>query len=263
MGLFDKPVVDCGICGREIGKKEKRTATDDEKYVCNSCFEKATLTQSILTRGTLEDIEKLIEANEFRENQIEKLHEFKPTLNVHALHVNEDSRQWYIGEDPSMYLYVFADEPVPQIYKLDDIIDIQVLLNGSYSSETLTNESNTSSKLKRALIGGALGGSTGAIIGAMTAPTSSASVITTTHEYDLVIFFESSVFVSKCGNELIPREMESALRKLLKVKSPSQCELIDSTPSSADEIRKYKELLDDGIITQEDFDAKKKQLLGL
>lgn len=30
-----------------------------------------------------------------------------------------------------------------------------------------------------------------------------------------------------------------------------------------DEVRKYKELLDDGIITQEDFDAKKKELLGL
>ena len=33
--------------------------------------------------------------------------------------------------------------------------------------------------------------------------------------------------------------------------------------SGADEIKKYKELLDMGIITQEEFDAKKKQLLGL
>ncbi len=33
--------------------------------------------------------------------------------------------------------------------------------------------------------------------------------------------------------------------------------------SNADEIRKYKKLLDDGIITQEEFEAKKKQLLGL
>ena len=33
--------------------------------------------------------------------------------------------------------------------------------------------------------------------------------------------------------------------------------------SNADELRKYKELLDMGIITQEEFDAKKKQLLGL
>lgn len=36
-----------------------------------------------------------------------------------------------------------------------------------------------------------------------------------------------------------------------------------TTVSSADEIAKFKNLLDDGIITQEEFDAKKKQLLGL
>lgn len=33
--------------------------------------------------------------------------------------------------------------------------------------------------------------------------------------------------------------------------------------SSADELKKYKELLDSGVISQEEFDAKKKQLLGL
>ena len=33
--------------------------------------------------------------------------------------------------------------------------------------------------------------------------------------------------------------------------------------SAADELKKFKELLDMGIISQEEFDAKKKQLLGL
>ncbi|MBQ7034417.1 MAG: SHOCT domain-containing protein [Clostridia bacterium] len=33
--------------------------------------------------------------------------------------------------------------------------------------------------------------------------------------------------------------------------------------SAADELKKFKDLLDAGIITQEEFDAKKKQLLGL
>jgi len=33
--------------------------------------------------------------------------------------------------------------------------------------------------------------------------------------------------------------------------------------SNADELKKFKELLDSGIISQEEFDAKKKQLLGL
>ena len=48
------------------------------------------------------------------------------------------------------------------------------------------------------------------------------------------------------------------------------CESAASTPtivqaavSAADELKKFKELLDMGVITQEEFDAKKKQLLGL
>ena len=38
--------------------------------------------------------------------------------------------------------------------------------------------------------------------------------------------------------------------------------VVNST-SNADELKKYKDLLDSGIITQAEFDAKKKQLLGL
>ena len=37
----------------------------------------------------------------------------------------------------------------------------------------------------------------------------------------------------------------------------------NTVTSPVEEIKKYKELLDSGIITQEEFDAKKKQLLGL
>ena len=36
-----------------------------------------------------------------------------------------------------------------------------------------------------------------------------------------------------------------------------------TTGGSLDDLRKYKELLDEGIITQEEFDAKKKQILNL
>lgn len=39
--------------------------------------------------------------------------------------------------------------------------------------------------------------------------------------------------------------------------------VIKQETSNADELKKYKDLLDSGIITQEEFDQKKKQLLGL
>ena len=40
-------------------------------------------------------------------------------------------------------------------------------------------------------------------------------------------------------------------------------QIVTSVKSSAEQIREYKGLLDDGIITQTEFDAKKKELLNL
>lgn len=37
----------------------------------------------------------------------------------------------------------------------------------------------------------------------------------------------------------------------------------ETSQSNADELKKFKDLLDGGVITQEEFDQKKKQLLGL
>lgn len=55
-------------------------------------------------------------------------------------------------------------------------------------------------------------------------------------------------------------EVYSALSTLLSDAKNNNTKMNVST---ADELRKYKELLDDGIITQEEFEAKKKQLLEL
>ena len=44
---------------------------------------------------------------------------------------------------------------------------------------------------------------------------------------------------------------------------PKQNTSNQSAEKVGDELKKYKEMLDQGLITQEDFDAKKKQLLGL
>lgn len=59
-------------------------------------------------------------------------------------------------------------------------------------------------------------------------------------------------------------EVHSALTKVInEVQVEKAYTNTTSVQSNADELRKYKELLDDGVISQEEFDAKKKQLLGL
>ena len=62
-------------------------------------------------------------------------------------------------------------------------------------------------------------------------------------------------------------ELHEAISKLLvaRQEKPVTATTIkqEIPQSNADELKKYKELLDSGVISQEEFDAKKKQLLGL
>lgn len=60
--------------------------------------------------------------------------------------------------------------------------------------------------------------------------------------------------------EEIVNYMNSKIREFKTARGTTQ---VVNNVSSADEILKFKQLLDAGIITQEEFDAKKKQLLGL
>lgn len=67
---------------------------------------------------------------------------------------------------------------------------------------------------------------------------------------------ENSVMFKKANNDLVSK-MKSEIERLKKTShAPVQA------VSAADEIRKYKQLLDDGIITEDEFNSKKTALLG-
>ena len=68
------------------------------------------------------------------------------------------------------------------------------------------------------------------------------------------------------SNLLIERQKSSKNETTKTGYQPASASPINKPAASVngtEEIKKYKELLDSGIITQEEFDAKKKQLLGL
>lgn len=61
--------------------------------------------------------------------------------------------------------------------------------------------------------------------------------------------------IHKCISDLL-LERQNKPKEMTTIKQ-------EIPQSNADELKKYKDLLDSGVITQEEFDAKKKQLLGL
>ena len=63
----------------------------------------------------------------------------------------------------------------------------------------------------------------------------------------------------KCGSPEVVNITDEEFKQMQEAAEKPAATAI----SAADELKKFKELLDAGVITQEEFDAKKKQLLGL
>lgn len=77
------------------------------------------------------------------------------------------------------------------------------------------------------------------------------------------ILFCSGMFSFSRTNDFADEIGEEIRGLLEKYKNSETYDVKGQVISSADEIKKYKELLDSGIISQEEFEAKKKQLLNL
>lgn len=189
---------------------------------------------------------------------------FRPTKEVGAYFaVDEKSRLWAVGKG----LFPSLKNAVP--YSYDDIVDFELIEDGS---------SIVSGGVGRAVVGGMLFGAVGAVVGGVTGKkkakqtcTSLMVKITVNNtacpvEYIKLISAETvkNGFVYKAAFQNA-QEIISLLQVICSQRSSTKAEPQTHTNSisPAEEIRKYKELLDDGIITDEEFQAKKKQLLGL
>ena len=80
--------------------------------------------------------------------------------------------------------------------------------------------------------------------------------------------FCSGMFSYKEANAYVKElflDIKSAMDKYKDEESTAATSVVNQIVNSspADELKKYKELLDMGIISQDEFDAKKKQLLGI
>ena len=73
---------------------------------------------------------------------------------------------------------------------------------------------------------------------------------------------ENSILFDASKNNLVQQIVDYIEKRRMEISVP-QAQQVVNTVSSADELMKFKQLLDQGIISQEEFDAKKKQLLGL
>lgn len=98
-----------------------------------------------------------------------------------------------------------------------------------------------------------LGGAVGGYYGASAMNTHSAQ-----DQLDKIIDYGRC---PKCGSSNVSDATDEDIERAKNINN--NINNVAQQLSAADELKKFKELLDSGIITQEEFDTKKKQLLGL
>ena len=72
---------------------------------------------------------------------------------------------------------------------------------------------------------------------------------------------DSYLLYSNGDGKLVKEKLDEGIRACKNAVNSST--MVQNNISAADELKKFKELLDMGLISQEEFDAKKKQLLGI
>lgn len=195
-------------------------------------------------------IKKKAEADAIAAKRAEALNaiNFHPTFKFENLQVDENSRQWNT---------VYMDTA----YSFDDIEECTIIEDGvAYKSDN---------GVMRAFVGGALFGNVGAVVGAMTGTTSEyiqsleVWIYTKTgfnHDRPLKITVSNKKISKGSSDYSVVKKNAERIINAMTDKKVKIVDLESSTP--ADELAKYKKLLDNEVITQAEFDEVKSKLLS-
>lgn len=229
----------CSICGDKIGIGLKVKARDGE--ICPLC---ARICASAATLS-IDEINRLWEANHNRVLRFSTTNELKG-FGTMPVTIDDVHKWFYFGREGKV-----KAEPI--INAFDDV--------EGYEYETVGGKTVTKSKggISRALVGGALLGPVGAVVGASTSKKETKTV----GGVNLL----KVTFNSMGGRKTIslsnpPAGLTEFLDHCINEKEETS-NVVSQVSSEADELAKWKGLLDQGIISPEEFEQKKKQLLGI
>lgn len=253
----------CPICNKKLSFIKQKLEGDI--MVCQKHFDEAGIKVSDILNNlgpfTLEEVKERIELlRRSKERLAEEAAGFVPTKQVGNFMAFDDSQKKWAILSPLI-------GNIERIYSYSDIAGFELVEDG---------ESVAKGGLGRALVGGALFGGVGAIVGGVTGKRKTTDVCNSlrlkitidsiNNPVAYINFIESKTKKDSSGYRVISgaaQECLSILQLICDKQKGKEKETTDSSPSPADEIRRFKQLLDEGIITQEEFDKKKKQLLGL
>lgn len=235
----------CSLCGSKypFGVKPAYSYRDQEKTtICRHCAR-------IYGENTPPDFQILKEAwakNDEKVSHFSVSAQFELAFKVIAYLDKE--HQWF-------YLDLATLKLKPLLFDCNNLLSIQIEDNGRMIT-------TTKGSMGGAIVGGLIAGPVGAIAGQHAGTSYTAKE----HGEKLALLHVQNEF----GAQEIkiyqsrPAAIAAFQKSVMDIINPlEETTKLLSISSPADEIKKYKELLDMGAITQDEYDAKKKQLLDL
>ena len=256
----------CPICNTPTGALKKSSVRYNKLFVCQDCTKKLAASGISLLKISKYGIEELREivgiSARNAEEHASQIASFKATKAVgNFIQFDDRNRKFAI---PKTNLIGKIKDLA--IYDYSDILDYELIEDGNSISK---------GGVGRAIVGGALFGGIGAIVGGSTghkqkSTCSKLQVKITMNNMSYPTIYINFIEVETKKDGLLYKQLYSSAQETMSLldivvqkKSDNAPSAITQGNSVADEIVKFKELLDGGVITQTEFDAKKKQLLGL
>lgn len=234
----------CPVCGGKLGLLNREKSADG--LICATCsnffYSKLGFRAAKQPTAALADYWATLE---------NRRKAFKETDSIY------DGDALFVSIDKANRLFYFGhrggDKGSRMIYSFDEV--------AGYESDTPDDLTVTETKggIGRAVIGAAVAGPVGAIVGAATAKTETRKGRS---KENVSIRFVLSLGESSLPTTVYPGGMTSFLKSCKASQEKPQA-TVQAASSTADELLKFKQLLDMGAITEAEYNAKKSQLLGL
>lgn len=229
----------CDVCKRKIAIGGVIKAIDG--IVCMKCAQisNCNFSDKNIYRK-INEIEKFYNINEKRK-KLFKQEQVLKNFNSSVVYIDNTNK-------------LFSINNVQIYYNFDDVV--------GYSEETVVGPTISKTKKKggitRAIVGGAIAGPVGAMVGSNTAK--STTVSKTDINTEKYIEIEDYSGHRKVLIYNPPNGFKEVVNMWIQQRHISTS---DNSIDNIEEIKKYKSLLDMGAITKEEFNIKKKELLNL
>lgn len=252
----------CSVCGNETKLLSRFKLSDG--VICGGCITRAVqynkaLVANIKSMST-QGIKQAIQRSE---DNVSRLESFTPTKKIGKfIYFDIPKKQWLVPTG------MFGDTKKSLVRDFSEIQEYELLENGGTVS---------SGGLGRAVVGGVLFGGVGAVVGGVTGKKKGKSTVSSIQIKITTKDIESPVVtidIYKGGdiktNSFIYKNFDKQAQEILSILSIITKELSNrigvsttTQPSGlANELRELKKLVDEGILTNEEFEKKKKDMIG-